>query len=243
MISSVPSSRNIIITGVTRGLGRSLAEEFIRQGHYVMGCARTQSHIDELKKTYPAHNFQKVDVASAKQVARWASRLLNERVPDLILNNAAIFNRRHPLGETSKGEFSALLETNVIGVFNVFRTFAQAMILGGRGVIINFCSRWATTCQPLMGPYCATKAAVLSLTRVMALELKGTGVAAVAFNPGVVRTQMLRQYLNSYTGAAHPQYIEPKKWATIAAPFILKFGLKDAGKLRRLPRNLKQSGG
>ena len=96
-------ARTILITGVSRGLGRAMAEEFIRLGHRVMGCGRSEKEIAQLQKQFPAPNdFAVVDVSSDEQVAAWAKRVLQSHAaPDLLLNNAALINRNAPLWEVS----------------------------------------------------------------------------------------------------------------------------------------------
>ena len=88
----------IVITGVTRGLGRAMAEEFIRLGHTVLGCGRSEKPIDQLRHSFGhPHQFDVVDVASDQQVKIWADRLLETHPPpDLLLNNAAIINKNAP---------------------------------------------------------------------------------------------------------------------------------------------------
>ena len=84
-----------------------------------------------------------------------------------------------------------------------------------------------------MAPYCATKWAVVALTRVLAEEIKPNGIAAVALNPGTVKTGMLRKYLGNPT-ADISGYLDPADWAKIAVPMILRFRLKDTGKVRNV---------
>ncbi len=67
----------ILITGVSRGLGRAMAEEFIRLGHTVMGCGRSEKEIAQLQKQFPTPNdFAVMDVSSDEQVAAWSKRIL-----------------------------------------------------------------------------------------------------------------------------------------------------------------------
>src|SRR5450432_430399 len=69
--------KTILITGVSRGLGRALAEEFILLGHTVIGCGRSEKEIAQLQKQFPAPNdFAVVDVSSDEQVSAWAKRVL-----------------------------------------------------------------------------------------------------------------------------------------------------------------------
>ena len=136
--------KTILITGVTRGCGRAMAEEFIRLGHTVLGCGRSEKEIAQLQKQFPAPNdFSAVDVADDKQVAAWAKRVLQlYAAPDLLLNNAALINRSALLWEISAEEFSRVIDVNTKGVVNIIRHFVPAMIKQGRGVIVNFSSGW-----------------------------------------------------------------------------------------------------
>jgi NAD(P)-dependent dehydrogenase (short-subunit alcohol dehydrogenase family) len=221
----------VLITGVTRGLGRAMVDEFVRRGHKVLGCGRSPDQIEMLATKYPKHDFCIVDVASDKQVSTWARHLLTKYgPPDFVLNNAAIINGKTPLWEVGNREFSSEVDTNLKGVANVIRHFAPAMIERGRGVIVNFSSRWGSKFEKRMAPYCATKWAIVALTRVLAEELKSFGVVAIALNPGIVKTRMLQQYLGTKTIPRTSEYPTPAQWAKVAVPFILGLRLRDTGK-------------
>jgi NAD(P)-dependent dehydrogenase (short-subunit alcohol dehydrogenase family) len=68
----------VVITGVTRGLGRAMVDEFAKLGHTVLGCARTRNEIDVLSCLYPSHDFQVVDVGSDTAVAAWAEQIIDK---------------------------------------------------------------------------------------------------------------------------------------------------------------------
>lgn len=155
-------ARTILITGVSRGLGRAMTEEFIRLGHIVLGCGRSEKEIAQLRKQFPAPNdFAVVDVADDVQVAAWAKRVLKSHgPPDLLLNNAALINRNARLWEVPAKEFSDVIDVNIKGVANVIRHFVPAMIKQGRGVIVNFSSGWGRSTDAEVAPYCATKWAI-----------------------------------------------------------------------------------
>jgi NAD(P)-dependent dehydrogenase (short-subunit alcohol dehydrogenase family) len=230
----------VVITGVTRGLGRAMVDEFVRLGHAVFGCARTKNGIEELTRMYPGQDFQTVDVASDAQVKAWAERLLREHgPPDFVLNNAAVINLKASLWEVGDREFSNEIDINIKGVVNVIRHFAPSMISRKHGVIVNFSSRWGTKFEKQMAPYCAKKWAVVALTRVLAEELKPEGVAVVGLNPGIVRTGMFQKYLGDTTAIETSRYLAPVEWARIAVPYILRLCLKDTGKLRNVFNPLK----
>ena len=217
----------IVITGVTRGLGRALAVEFIRAGHTVIGCGRSGPEIFDLRMEYPApHDFSVVDVALDNKVALWAAKILeNDSAPDLLINNAGVMNRLAPLWEIEDREFTKVIDVNVRGVANVIRHFVPAMVAKKKGVIVNLSSGWGRSTSPEVGPYCASKYAIEGLTQALAQELPG-GMAAVPLNPGVIDTEMLRSAWGDGAGS----YPKAESWAKVAAPFILKIGAKENGR-------------
>ncbi len=217
----------ILITGVSRGLGRALAGEFIRLGHTVLGCARTAAALEALARHHgPPHDFAVVDVADDAAVRAWAERVLTSHgPPDLLLNNAAVINGNAPLWQVPAAEFDRVVDVNLKGVANVIRHFAPAMIARGRGVIVNFSSGWGRSTDAEVAPYCATKWAIEGLTRALAQELP-PGLAAVPLNPGIINTDMLRRCF----GDAAATYPDPDTWARHAAPFLLGLGPKDNGR-------------
>jgi len=225
-------SRFVVITGVSRGLGRAMVTEFIRLGHKVAGCARSADAIRQLRDRYGApHDFDVVDVAVDSQVHAWAERVLKlHGAPDLLVNNAALINRNAPLWKVSADEFSQVVDVNIKGVANVIRHFVPAMIELGRGVIVNISSGWGRSADAQVAPYCATKWAVEGMTLALAQELP-SGLAAVALNPGVINTEMLQ----SCFGKAALNYPEPADWAKRAVPFLLRLGRRDNGKQLTVP--------
>lgn len=215
------------MTGVTRGLGRVLAEEFIRGGHTVLGCGRSGEAIFDLRMTYQApHDFSVVDVALDNKVALWAANVLEgDSAPDLLINNAGVMNRLAPLWELEDREFTKVIDVNVRGVANVIRHFVPPMVARKRGVIVNLSSGWGRSTSPEVAPYCASKFAIEGLTQALAQELPD-GMAAVPLNPGVIDTDMLRSCWADDAG----NYPKAEAWAKVAAPFILQLGPKDNGR-------------
>ena len=225
-------SKLILITGVSRGLGRALTEEFIRLGHVVVGCGRSEKEIAQLQKQFPSPNdFSVVNVADDSQVAGWAKKVLaGHAAPDLLLNNAALINRNAPLWKISALEFSDVIDVNLKGVANVIRHFVPAMIRQGRGVIVNFSSGWGRSTDAEVAPYCATKWAIEGLTQALAQELP-PGLAAVPLNPGIINTAMLQ---SCFAGGAN-NYPTANEWAKIAATFLLKIDSSDNGRQLTVP--------
>lgn len=224
--------RIVLITGVTRGLGRAMAEEFANRGHVVLGCGRTKKEVEQLRRRFPSPNdFYLVDIASDDEVKSWASLMVNQHgAPDLVLNNAAIINKNGHLWEINSREFSHVIDINLKGPANVIRHFVPEMIKRKRGVIVNFSSGWGRSTDPEVGPYCASKWGLEGLTLALAQELP-EGMVAVTFNPGVINTEMLR----SCFGPSASNYMGPEEWAKAAVPFLLKLGKEDNGKQLEMP--------
>jgi NAD(P)-dependent dehydrogenase (short-subunit alcohol dehydrogenase family) len=220
-------SKVIVITGATRGLGRALVAAFSVGGHTIIGCGRGDGHVRALRAEFPGpHSFTRVDVTDAAGVAEWAATVLAQYgPPDLLINNAALMNTPAPLWEVPADEFSAVIDVNVKGVFNVIRAFVPAMVAGERGVIVNVSSGWGRSTAPDVAPYCASKYAIEGLTLALAQDLPN-GMAAVPLNPGIIDTDMLRQ---AWADGAS-RYQKPAAWAAKAAPFLLAIGATENGR-------------
>jgi NAD(P)-dependent dehydrogenase (short-subunit alcohol dehydrogenase family) len=209
------SPKIIVLTGASRGLGRAMLEEFLNRGHTVAACAR--SKITANAKSSNPKFFASLDVCNVSEVNSWAQSIISELgPPDLLINNAALINRSAPLWELTPEEFNPVIDVNIKGVFNSIRAFAPAMIGRKQGVIVNFSSGWGRSTSPQVAPYCATKWAIEGLTQSLAQELP-PGMAAVALNPGVIDTEMLRSCFGNGAGS----YPKPAAWAKGAVPFLL----------------------
>lgn len=233
-MSSAEKRRVIVLTGVTRGLGRALAVELAGLGHTVLGCGRSPGAIESLSDLLAGpHNFATLDVSDDLAVADWARRLLaSQGPPDLLVNNAALINRDARLWEISAEEIRDLLMVNLLGTTNTIRHFVPAMIKRGSGVVVNYSSYWGRSVAAEVAPYCATKWGVEGLTKALSQELP-KGLAAVAFNPGIIDTSMLR----SCFGESAANYPSAAEWARGAAPYLLSLGASHNGKSVTAPGN------
>lgn len=231
---TVKEPLRIVITGVTRGLGRAMASGFAGLGHRVLGCGRDEAALDALRDELGAgHALDRLDVTRDDEVAAWAAEAVRrDGAPDLVLNNAAVITRRAPLWEVPAEEFSRIVDVNVKGVVNVTRAFLPSMIDRGRGVVVNFSSGWGHSTGPHVAPYCATKFAVEGLTQALAQELP-PGLAAIPLSPGIIHTDMLETAM----GESASSYPGPEEWAATAVPYILGLGPKDNGRSLRIPFN------
>jgi NAD(P)-dependent dehydrogenase (short-subunit alcohol dehydrogenase family) len=222
----------VVITGATRGLGRALVARFSEQNWTVVGCGRSAAPIDELRRAHPApHRFDVLDMTRADDVAAWARAVIETHgAPQLLLNNAAVINVLNPLWEVPVEEFSNVVDVNIKGVFHGIRGFLPAMVRRGSGVIVNFSSGWGRSTSAEVAPYCATKWAIEGLTHALAQELP-RGLAAVALNPGIIDTDMLRVCFGGEAG----HYPDAERWSHAAAPFLMGLTAADNGRSLTAP--------
>ena len=225
--------RNIVITGISRGCGRALAEYYLSLGHRVAGCARSQEIVDQLLAEHgPLHHFAAVDVSDDEAVRLWACDVLAHfGAPDLLVNNAAVISGNAPLWDIPVHEFDAVIDVNIKGTAHVLRHFLPAMIHRGSGVVVNFSSGWGRSTSPDVSAYCASKWAIEGMTQALAQELPH-GLAAVALNPGIINTEMLQTCLGPESAAHYPAAPE---WARSAGPYLLGLGPKDNGQALTVP--------
>ncbi|GIL09116.1 MAG: oxidoreductase [Chloroflexota bacterium] len=176
-----------LITGTRKGIGRALAEHYLELGHQVIGCSRTDP--DWQRDGY-AHYC--LDVAQEKQVIQMFADI-RKRFGHLdhLVNNAGIAAMNHSL-LTPAATLKSVLDTNVIGTFLFCREGAKLMQARRTGRIVNF----STIAVPLdlegESAYVASKAAVESLTRVMARELAALGITVNAVGPVPIATELIR---------------------------------------------------
>lgn len=220
-------TRRILLTGVSRGLGRALTDAFIEQGHAVAGCARSTEEVTTLRSLYPAScDFSVVDLASDADTGLWIDALVDRwGIPDLVINNAAIINPNMPLWEVPYSDFARLMQINVNGVFSVIRHIMPHLMEQRHGIIANLSSGWGRSVSADVASYCASKWAIEGMTLALAEDLP-TGLAAVPVNPGVINTDMLQ----SCFGTSADEAPTPEEWAERAAPFFLSLSVADNGK-------------
>jgi NAD(P)-dependent dehydrogenase (short-subunit alcohol dehydrogenase family) len=233
MIMGKAAARKIVITGVSRGLGRAMVELFAEGGHIVCGCARSKDAVAELRWQYgPPHIFHTVDIRHDREVKPWAATALAAHfVPDLVLNNAAVIAPNAPLWKVSDEDFAAVVDVNIKGAANVIRHFLPPMIAQKRGVIVNFSSGWGRSTSPEVAPYCASKWAIEGLSFALAQELPD-GMACVPLNPGIINTDMLKSCFGKDRAEDYP---DAKKWAARAVPFLLSLGPENNGQPLTVP--------
>lgn len=223
---------HVCITGVSRGLGRAMAIRFAADGWIVSGCGTDKGAIQALADTIgPEHPILVCDVTSPADVEEFAASVTNRvGTPDLLLNNAAIINPNQPLWEVPPNAFSRVIDVNLKGAHLMIRAFVPDMIRRGSGMVVNFSSGWGRSTSPDVATYCATKWGIEGLTAALAQELPA-GLAAVALNPGIIDTRMLRSCFGEDAGS----YPSPEQWAKVAVPYLQSLNTRHNGKALTVP--------
>ncbi|MEM7526076.1 MAG: L-iditol 2-dehydrogenase [Pseudomonadota bacterium] len=182
------AGKTALITGAARGIGRAFAEAYVREGARV-----AVADIDVVRARGTAGRLGADAVAIEIDVTRQDSidRAVAETVStlghvDILINNAAIFSAA-PIAEIERDDYARVFEVNVSGTLFTTQAVARHMIARGKGGrIINMASQAGRRGEPLVAVYCASKAAVISLTQSAALNLIGHGINVNAIAPGVV---------------------------------------------------------
>jgi NAD(P)-dependent dehydrogenase (short-subunit alcohol dehydrogenase family) len=193
--------RVALVTGGARGLGLTMATALAEVGANIAISGRTRKACDEAvaqiaKDTgRPARAFE-ADVTKAGDVEKLAADVEGSFGKiDILINNAGI-NIRGPIQDLSESDWDAVIDTNLKGPWLCAKAIGPRMVARGWGRMINIGSILSVIAMPGRTPYASSKAGVLGITRVLALEWAGTGVTVNAICPGVFGTELNRPLMN-----------------------------------------------
>lgn len=211
---------NALITGGSQGLGKAIAEHFLREGANVCICARNEKELaathDELKAKYPSQRLlaKTCDVSSEAQVNELASFVLTKfgSLRALVLN-AGIYGPMGPTESVSLEDWRRALDINLYGVLLPCRALIPHFKRAG-GKIIVISGGGATTPLPNISSYAASKAAAVRLAETLAEELKPFHVDVNAVAPGALNTRFVKQVLEAGPEKVGADFFaKNKKWA------------------------------
>jgi NAD(P)-dependent dehydrogenase (short-subunit alcohol dehydrogenase family) len=198
------AEKGVLVTGASRGIGRATALAFARHSATVIinyradetGARETLERIQHIGGT---GYIVQADVADPSAVERMVSQA-EALMPsiDVLVNNAAAFNRSS-FPDVSLEDFDASFNTNVRGVYYLSQLIAKGMVERRQGSIIHISSILAKLSVPKRSVYCATKGAIESLTKAMALDLVDYGVRVNAIAPGLIGTEAMTAGFGSDT--------------------------------------------
>jgi NAD(P)-dependent dehydrogenase (short-subunit alcohol dehydrogenase family) len=197
------SDRVAIVTGGTRGIGLAIARGFKESGATVVITDIVDRGIDE------GLYFIRCDLRKPGEITGMVKNVVDryQRI-DILVNNAAI-GLRKPVIETAIEEWDEVLRINVTGTFLTCREVGKVMMNQKKGRIINIGSNYGSIGVSAFSAYCVSKAAVIHLSRVLAVEWARDGIRVNTLSPSATRTERTKDRLDDPTLRTHYEHIFP----------------------------------
>ena len=223
------SGRCVLVTGASSGLGRHFAALLAGQGAHVIAAARRTDKLESLVTEITAAGGKALavecDVTSVDSVkGAFAAAEAEIGVVDIIINNAGI-TLPSPVLETSLDDWQAVIDTNLTGAWNVAQESARRLIAAGKpGSIINIASVAGFRPMRRVAAYAASKAALIHLTRTLAVEWVENNIRVNALAPGFFPSELSDGYLESDRGKETISRVpmeRPGKWPELDGPLLL----------------------
>lgn len=187
-----------LVIGGSTGIGRATAVAFGQAGATVMVAGRSQEQGKEtealVQQTGVEALFIETDVTSDRSVRALIDQTVEKfgRI-DVAFNNAGIEGKVAPIAETTEADFDSIIDTNLKGVYLGLKYQVSQMLKNGGGTIVNTASIGGVVGFPNTAIYCASKHAVIGLTKTVALELANSNIRVNAIAPGAVQTGLLNR--------------------------------------------------
>lgn len=192
--------KRALVVGGTLGIGAAVAREFLQEGARVVVASRRGAAGSEVD--CPAVSMDVTSQASVDAAVAEAREHLGGI--DILVNSAGVNSERY-WDELNAEEMNRILDINVTGTFRVCAAVIPEMVERGAGRIINFTSQLAYKGSPGLAHYAASKAAIIAMSKSLALELTSRGILVNCVAPGPVNTQMTDQLTDEWRAAKAAQ--------------------------------------
>jgi short-subunit dehydrogenase len=184
----------IVITGGTKGIGRAIAEDFMRHGFDVAVCARNTEELALMKKklesAYPSQHVHtcQADMAKKEHVNAFAAFVQSlKRSVAVLVNNAGYFVPGE-ITQEPEGTLESMMDANVFSAYHLTRALAPGMKAAKQGHVFNMCSIASTKAYANGGSYAITKFALLGFSKCLREEFKVHNIRVTAIMPGATKT-------------------------------------------------------
>ncbi|MBU3589068.1 SDR family oxidoreductase [Polynucleobacter sp. 80A-SIGWE] len=212
--------KTVLITGVTSGLGKEIAQKFVRKGWNVIGLGRNTAQLVamqmELGRLFSPFE---VDISnSIKLEACFQKILLNFPVLDVLINNAAVFKLKE-FDQCTIGDIDNIIDTNLKGPMYC-TLLALRSIKRESGRIVNISSVAGTHGIKLQSIYCASKFGLNGFGQALGQELLDRGISLTTISPGGINTPLWSEENNPYPGENKEKLIQPNELAKMVERIV-----------------------
>jgi NAD(P)-dependent dehydrogenase (short-subunit alcohol dehydrogenase family) len=197
--------RTALVTGASRGIGRAIALAFAESGADLVLASRKREGLEAVAKEVEAlgrgASVMTVNMSQEESILALADEVSRKGLAvDVLVNNAAVNPVMTGILELDPSAWRKIMDANVTGIFLLTQKIARGMVGRGRGAIINIASTGGLQAGPGLAAYCVSKAAVIHLTKAMAIEFGPRGVRANVLAPGLIETRMAQALLDNEIG-------------------------------------------
>lgn len=209
-----------IVTGASRGLGRTIAKRFATEEVKVIACARSQAELAELAQEHPNYiDPFTCDITNEQQVQALINHSIEQHDRlDYLINNAGL-GKFATIDQLSTADWDLMMNVNVKGSFLAAK-YAIPHLKRSKGHIVNISSVAGDEAFAKGGGYCASKAALNMLADALTLELKKHEVRVTTISPGSIKTT----FHNPKDYALEPEQVAETVWSVISAPKKFIYG-------------------
>lgn len=187
--------KNVLITGASRGIGKSIALEFAKKGYNVgINYFKSSAAAEEVKKEILALGLEaevfKFDVSKSEECVKLTQAFINHFGSiDVLVNNAGI-SKIAPINDAEFEDWDEMLNTNLSAAFYLSKALLPCFLKSKSGNIINISSIWGVSGASCEVAYSASKAGLIGFTKALAKELGPSGIRVNCISPGVINTEM-----------------------------------------------------